>query len=229
MERVSLFIDGANFYHLVLKKLGIEEAQFDFDGFADFLVNGRTISEMGRRFYTGTVPEKEGDARTKEAMSKQTSLFTNLKKTHWEIKTSKLKRRIEEIPIDGRVADFKNLRKLGVSKITFERFREKGIDVKLATDLIVGAVDDQYDSALIVSSDSDLIPAIDWVRHRKKKKVEYVGFSIPDESDPRKSTNPLISLITKTDIKRILVKSDLKAFIKPGQENLPVILQEQTR
>ncbi len=221
MERVSIFIDGSNFYHLVLKKLGIEETQFDFEGFITFLINGRKISEMGKRFYTGTVPEKEGDLKTKEAMSKQTTLFTELKKTRWEIKTSKLKRRIEEIRIDGRVADFKNLQKLGITKIKFERFREKGIDVKLATDLIVGAVDDQYDTALIVSSDSDLIPAIDWVRHRKKKKIEYVGFSIPDEHDPRKSTNPLISLITKTDIKRILVKSDLKKFIKPDQMGLP--------
>lgn len=212
MERVSIFIDGSNFYHLVIKKLGIEETGFDFNAFATFLINGRVASATGKRFYTGTVSEKEGDPKSKEAMSKQTSLFTKLKKDGWEIKTSKLRRRIEEIPIDGRVLDYKNLQKLGIKKIQFERFREKGIDVKIATDLIVGAVDNQYDTAVIVSSDSDLIPAIDWVRHRKKKKVEYVGFSIPDEHDPKKSTNPLISLITKTDIKRILIKSDLKVF-----------------
>lgn len=214
MERVSIFIDGSNFYHLVIRKLGIEEMSFDFDAFATFLINGRVVSDMGKRFYTGTVSEKEGDPKSKEAMSKQTSLFTKLKKNNWEIKTSKLRRRLEEVPIDGRVINYRNLQKLGISKIQFERLREKGIDVKIATDLIVGAVDNQYDTAVIVSSDSDLIPAIDWVRHRKKKKVEYIGFSIPDEQSPKKSTNPLISLIAKTDIKRILVKSDLKEFIK---------------
>jgi len=219
-KRVSLYIDGSNFYHLVLKKLNINELQFDFERFALFLAHDRTISEMGKRFYTGTVREKEGNSRSKEAMSKQTSLFTLLKSNQWQIKTSKLKTRKEEILIDSRVDDCKKLLKLGITKIKFERMREKGIDVKLATDLIVGAVDDKYDVAVVVSSDSDLVPAIDWVRHRMKKVVEYVGFSIPDETTPENSTNPLISLVAKTDVKRILVKSDLQPFIiqKPAGE-----------
>ncbi len=214
MEKVCIFVDGANFYHLVLKKLGIEEKLFDFEKFAHFLAGERVISSMGKRFYVGTIREKEGDMKSKEAMSKQTALFTTLKNTKWEIKTSKLKTRIEEILIDSRVVDYQKLQKLGITKITFERLREKGIDVKLATDLIVGAVDNQYDTAILISSDSDLIPAIDWVRFRKQKKVEYVGFSIADGKNPKNSTNPLLSLIAKTDIKRILVKLDLQPFIK---------------
>ena len=143
MEKVSIFIDGANFYHLVLKKLGLEEGSFDFDKFANFLANGRTVSSHGKRFYVGTVREKEGDARSKKAMAKQTSLFTILKEAGWEIKTSKLKTRLEEIPIDSRVTDYQKLQGLGIKTITFERLREKGIDVKIATDLIVGAVGNQ--------------------------------------------------------------------------------------
>lgn len=67
MERVSILIDGSNFYHLVLKKLGLKEAQFDFEKFATFLANGRIISNMGKRFYIGTIREKEGDIKSKEA------------------------------------------------------------------------------------------------------------------------------------------------------------------
>lgn len=96
MEKVSILIDGSNFYHLVLKKLGLEEMQFDYQNFATFLANGRIISDMGRRFYTGTVREKEGDIRTKEAMAKQTSLFTALKQNNWEVRTSKLQTRVEK-------------------------------------------------------------------------------------------------------------------------------------
>jgi len=216
MDRVCILIDGNNFYHLVLKKLGLKEVQFDFEKFAVFLANGREISDKGKRFYIGTVPEKEGDVRTKKAMAKQTSLFTVLEDNHWEIKTSKLRTRKEKISVDDRVVDYEKLLKLGIKKIIYERLREKGIDVKLATDLIVGAVDNQYDTAILVSSDSDLNPAIDWVRyrHRKKKKIEYIGFSIPDETNPENSTNPSLSLITKSDVKRILVKSDLQPFIK---------------
>lgn len=212
-KRVSIYIDGGNFYYLVLKKLNLNELQFDFDKFAAFLANSRTVSDMGKRFYTGTVREREGDPKSKEAMSKQTSLFTTLTTNQWQIKTSKLRVRKEEILIDSRVEDYKKFQKLGIAKIKFERLREKGIDVKLATDLIVGAVDDKYDVAIVVSSDSDLVPAIDWVRRRMKKMVEYVGFSIPDEVEPENSTNPIMSLIAKTDIKRILVKSDLQPFI----------------
>ena len=214
-ERVNILIDGGNFYHLVLKKLGAHELDFDFEAFSLFLANKRPISEMGKRIYVGTVREKEGDQRSKEMMAEQTRWFSLLKKTAWEIKTSKLKTRREEIIIDSRVLDFQKIRKRGVTKIVIERQREKGIDVKLATDLIVGAVDDKYDTAIVVSSDSDLVPAIDWVRHRMKRKVEYVGFSIPDPINPENNTTPLLSMISRTDVQRTLTEADINQFIKP--------------
>ena len=214
MEKVCIFIDGANFYHLVLKKLGFQEIDFDYDGFANFLAGDRKISKNGKRFYVGTVPEKVGDMRTKKAMSNQTTFFTILKKNNWEIKTSKLRRRIEEISIDSRVIGYEKFKKMGLKKIQYERYREKGIDVKLAVDLIVGAIDDKYDTSIVISSDGDIIPAIDWVRNRTDKKIEYVGFSIIDKNDSKNSTNPLLSMISKADIKRILVESDIKPFIQ---------------
>jgi uncharacterized LabA/DUF88 family protein len=213
-ERVSIFVDGGNFYHLALRKLGSSESNFDFEKFATFLANGRKIADMGKRFYIGTIMEKVGDLRSKEAMSKQTALFTRLKNNHWEIKTSKLRKRIEEIKIDDRVVGYKNILKKGINKIQYERLREKGIDVKLATDLIVGAIDDKYDVAVIVSSDADIVPAIDWVRNRTHKKVEYIGFSIIDGEDKKKSATPSLTLMAKTDIQRTLVASDLQPFLQ---------------
>jgi len=213
-ERVNIFIDGGNFYHLALKKIGSSESNFDFEKFANFLANGRKIIEMGKRYYIGTVMEKAGDRRSKEAMSKQTALFTRLKDSHWEIRISKLRKRIEEIKIDDRVLGYKNILKKGIEKIQYERLREKGIDVKLATDLIVGVIDDKYDVAVVVSSDADLVPAIDWVRNRTRRKVEYVGFSIIDGEDNKKSATPSLTLIAKTDIQRTLLEQDLKHFIQ---------------
>ncbi len=213
-DRVHIFIDGGNFYHLALRKLGSSESNFDFEKFAIFLANGRRIVDMGKRYYIGTVMEKVGDQRSKETMSKQTALFTRLRDTHWEIRTSKLRKRIEEIKIDDRVLDYKNILKKGIEKIQYERLREKGIDVKLATDLIVGAVDNKYDVAIIVSSDADLVPAIDWVRNRTGKKVEYIGFSIVDGGDSKKSATPSLTLMAKTDIQRTLIAQDLRSFIQ---------------
>lgn len=220
MERISIYIDGGNFYHLVIKKLGIEETDFDFDALANLLVDGRVVGENCKRFYKGSIREKEGDLRSKELMSKQTRLFTFLKKGGWDIKTSKLRTRIEELVIDTRVIEYQKLKKLGIEKIQTERMREKGIDVKIATDLLVGAFDDKYDTAIVVSSDSDLVPAIDWIRNRMKKKVEYIGFSIPDADHPEKSTRPLTMMFSKTDVQRVFSDIDMKKLIKTPESNL---------
>ncbi len=46
----------------------------------------------------------------------------------------------------------------------------------MAVDILIGAYEDLYDTLILVSSDTDLIPALAKVRSMKKK-VEYIGFS----------------------------------------------------
>lgn len=43
----------------------------------------------------------------------------------------------------------------------WDKGEEKGIDVLLALDVALGAVRDEYDVAIIVSGDTDLVPALD--------------------------------------------------------------------
>jgi uncharacterized LabA/DUF88 family protein len=213
-ERITIYIDGGNFYHLVLKKLGVENPDFDFEGFAHFLSNGRDIVLDGKRYYVGTVREKENNPKSKESMAIQTKLFTNLISDSWVIKTSKLREREEKLVIDSRVDNFKKIKELGFSEIRYRRDREKGIDVKIVTDLFMGAIDNKYDTAIIVSSDTDLVPAIDSLRMRLKKKVEYVGFSIVDPNNINNATKPILGMIKRTDLQRSLIESDLRKFIK---------------
>lgn len=214
-ERVSVLIDEGNFYHLVLKKLGILEIDFDFDAFVAFLAQGRSLVPEGKRLYVGTIREREGDSYTKTAMADQRRFLSSLQATEWQLKTSKLRARTEEVKVDTRVREHAQLQKAGIEVIHVERMREKGIDVKIATDLIVGAVDDTYDTAIVISSDTDLVPAIDWARLRKKKKVEYIGFSIPDSRSETYASKPTFALIARTDVQRILAESDVRKFIKP--------------
>ena len=103
-ERVHIYVDGANFYHLVLKKLNTRELDFSFEKFVYFLANGRTLT--GKRYYVGTVREREGNIKTKEAMSRQTKFFSVLKSNQWSINTSKLRTRLERIVIDERVKGY---------------------------------------------------------------------------------------------------------------------------
>lgn len=211
MDRVDIFIDSGNFYHLVLKKLSLKELDFNFEAFANFLAIKRKIVADGKRFYVGTVREKQDGHENKKAMENQTRLFSELQKNHWCIKTSKLRTRNEKIKIDDRVKNYREILKKGILEIEYQKSREKGIDVKLAVDLMAGAIDDRYDTAIVVSSDTDLVPAIDWVRKRFHKKIEYIGFSIPNNSD---STRPTKTMIFNSDIQRVLIESDIRPFVK---------------
>ena len=117
------------------------------------------------------------------------------------------------------MAGYEQILKKGIKQIEYSRSREKGIDVKIAVDLIAGAIDNKYDTAIVVSSDADLVPAIDWIRKRRKKKVEYIGFSI-QKTNTREATKPTKTMIYNSDIQRVLVESDIKPFIKDVLEML---------
>lgn len=140
--------------------------------------------------------------------------LTAIRNEGWTTKTSKLRRRKRRIKIDDRVSNYKSILEKGLTSIEVLETREKGIDVKIAIDLIVGAIDNQYDTAIVISSDSDLHPALDWVRKRCMKKIEYIGFSIPAKEEWQEPTTPLVTMNKYSDIQRSLVESDLKPFIK---------------
>ena len=53
--------------------------------------------------------------------------------------------------------------------------RQKGVDVNLATDMVLFAYADQYDIAILVSGDSDFVPAVEKVK-LMGKKVEVASF-----------------------------------------------------
>jgi uncharacterized LabA/DUF88 family protein len=53
---------------------------------------------------------------------------------------------------------------------------EKMLDTHIATDLIGDATFDTYDIALLVSEDSDFIPAVEFVQEMRGKQVIQVGF-----------------------------------------------------
>lgn len=216
VERVEVLIDAGNFYHLALKKLDLSEVGYDFDAFVAFLVNGRNLIPEGKRLYVGTVPEQEGDIRSKQAMAEQRRFLSGLQSSGWQTKTSKLRMRTEEIKIDTRVQEYEKLRVAKIDTLHIARLHEKGIDVKIATDLIVGAVDNKYDTAIVISSDTDIVPAIDWVRMRMKRRIEYIGFSIPDSRGDTYASKPTFALIARTDVQRILVESDIRRFVKPN-------------
>jgi uncharacterized LabA/DUF88 family protein len=54
---------------------------------------------------------------------------------------------------------------------------EKGIDVSLAIDLVVLAIENAYDVGIVVSSDTDLRPAVDYVRTKGVQAIEICAWA----------------------------------------------------
>jgi uncharacterized LabA/DUF88 family protein len=81
-------------------------------------------------------------------------------------------------------------------------FHEKGVDVNIAVDMLVATYENLCDTIYLVSSDTDLIPAIKKAQ-QKGKKVIYVGFS-------HKLSNALVASCKET---RTLTRDMLLPFL----------------
>jgi uncharacterized LabA/DUF88 family protein len=78
------------------------------------------------------------------------------------------------------------------------KYHEKGVDVNIAVDMLVAAYENLCDRIILISSDTDLLPAID-----KGIIVEYVGFS----------HKPSIAMVVRCSEARLLKNGDLEPFL----------------
>lgn len=174
-NRIFIIIDGSNFYHR-LRELDLSNLlSFDYKQFGKFLC--RKNAPVLQKYYIGAVREERNNLKSRKLMINQQKLVGRLKNQNWEIGFGHM------LKTDG-------------------AYHEKGVDVLMAIDLLIGAYENLYDTAILVSSDTDLIPAIQKVR-LMKKQVEYVGFS----------PKPSYGLIANTDVRRLLTKDDLDQFV----------------
>ena len=164
-ERVSIFIDGSNFYYSTAKK-GIK---VNFQKLIGLLIGNRKL--VNAFYYVAPL-----DIEANE-------------KKYWG--HQKFLNKLREIP------QFKviicTLKKIKVDDKKYI-YLVKGDDIKLSNDLIMGAVDNLYDTAIIISGDEDFIDSIHLVRKRFHKKVVNAYFSKNSSSNLRKECDFTISL-----------------------------------
>ena len=172
-ERVFILIDGNNFYHRLKELELINLLTLDYEKLTKFLISRRFL--VSKNYYIGAIREESNNPKSKQLMSGQRKLTGNLQKDNWVMKFGHM------LKADG--------------------YHEKGVDVQIATDILIGAYENLYDTAILVSSDTDLIPALAKAREMKKK-IEYIGFS----------HKPSYGLITHSDIRRLLTKDDVQQF-----------------
>lgn len=175
-EKVIVYIDGGNTYRR-LKSIGLPKgsSRFDYSAFIDYLVGDRNL--VSKTYYIGIVRNVDNTDVSEKMVRSQQKFLSGLKNEDFKIEAGR-------IMYDG------------------GSIREKGVDVKLCVDMVVDAVDDKYDTAIIISSDTDLIPAIKYVRNSKYKKVEYIGFG----------ETPSLGMIKESSTPRIFSQIDLIQF-----------------
>ena len=83
--------------------------------------------------------------------------------------------------------------KLGIWKEQNGSIVEKGVDVLLATDLVLNAAKNKFDTAIIVSGDGDFFPAIESVQ-AEGIRVEVAAFQSNISKETNKACDKLIKL-----------------------------------
>lgn len=165
-ERIAIFIDGGNFYHRLKEASLPAGTRFSYLRPVAFLRRDRTV--VAKRYYIGIVRNHDHTDRSQRLVEQQQRSLSKLEGEGFGVERGR-------IEYDHKI-------------------REMGVDVKIAVDLLLGAVDDRYRTAVLVSSDTDLIPVIK-LHLERGKRVEYVGFS-------RKPSLGLVAESTETILLR---------------------------
>jgi len=172
-----ILIDGSNFY-FKLKDLGLHDLlQFDFSGFVKMLSGDQIVAHA--TYYVGKV-RTDGSEKSRQLQADQQKLLIHLKKH--VIRYS-----------------------LGYLMKSEGEYHEKGVDVNIAVDMLVAAYENLCDRIILVSSDTDLLPAVLKAKE-KGKTVEYIGFS----------HKPSVAMVAQCSISRLLTKQNLLPYtLKP--------------
>lgn len=169
-----VLIDGSNFY-FKLKDLKLHHLlDFNFSGFIKHLAKDTEIIQA--TYFVGAV-RTDGTQKVQQMFNNQRRLFAHLRQHKFKYS-------------------------LGYLLKSANKFHEKGVDVNMAVDILVATYEDLCDQIILVSSDTDLLPAIKKAKE-KGKTIEHIGFS----------HQPSIAMVANCSKSRLLTKEDLEPFV----------------
>jgi uncharacterized LabA/DUF88 family protein len=151
-KRLALFVDAQNAYMCARDAFFTRDA-YPNAGQFDPMALGRLIAARDRgdgerelsevRIYTGR-PSSQRDPKGYGASRKQAEV--------WGRNGARVYARILRYDSNG-------------------RGREKGIDVQLAVDFVAGAIEGAFDVGVIFSTDTDLVPALEYVASKYQRRT----------------------------------------------------------
>lgn len=186
--KTIVYIDGQNFLYKaseVLINIGYiknkqELFKLDIAGIVGNIISSehlhirfygakvKVIKEKGEDIYTKSRSFSDNSRKLRNSLNKQQITY---------IESGKLKLRDSDI-----------CKKCGAQDL---RFQEKGVDVGMAVDMVVDSFSGDVDRVVLVSSDTDLIPAVKSIKNRGIE-ITYLGFS-------DKLTRGLVAETSKTE------------------------------
>lgn len=148
MKPILVIYDGSNFYHCA-KRLApkLHLTHFNYYQLAQ-TIGGHRGPHV--EYCVGEIRKEKHNPKSVKLYSQQQALFYHLEKQGVKVKKGYM------------------LKHNGI-------YTEKGVDVRIAVDILRGALKDEYSRCFIISSDTDIIPAILDAR-KTRKKIVYVGF-----------------------------------------------------
>jgi len=148
VNKITVIIDGSNFYH-GSKKLcpKVHLTNFGYRKLVEKIIGRKDVRIL---YCVGEIKRESGNKKSERMYSQQQSLFYGLEKQLIEVYKGYM------------------LKNNG-------KYHEKGVDVRIAVEIIKGALKNEYKSCYLFSSDTDIIPAILEAKLAGKELV-YVGF-----------------------------------------------------
>jgi uncharacterized LabA/DUF88 family protein len=156
LKRAIVFVDGQNLFYGAKEAFGYDFPNYDIQKLASTICKAQAWNLIGIQFYTG-VPDPTDDAP---------------KNAFWTAKLAAMGR--QAIKVFSRSLRYRNktIRLPDGKTHTVLTGEEKGIDVRIALDVIGMAFRNEYDVAVIFSQDQDLSEVADEIRiisrHQKR-------------------------------------------------------------
>lgn len=156
--RANIYIDGLNLYYRALR--GTPYRWLDLGQLVRLLLPRHRIGRI--RYFTALVANRPGDptqAQRQQAYLRALATVPDLT-IHYGHLLAKIKRRPLVCPPQS-----------GPRTVEILDTEEKGSDVNLATYLLLDGFNDEYDLAMVISNDSNLMLPIGMVRDHLGKQV----------------------------------------------------------
>src|SRR5437667_2461793 len=192
VKRTVVFVDGQNLFHAAREAFGYTYPNYDIRALAERMCAGRGWQFTQARFYTG-IPDPQDDPRWHQFWSAKLAVMGR-QGVHVYSRSLRYRNRTVRLP-DGKTH-------------TFLAGEEKGIDVRVALDVIRMAHRAEYDVGVILSQDQDLSEVAEEIRTSRAgtEPVDQDRVRVPlepNEPEPPRDRQDRLDQDRPCDLRRV--------------------------